>query len=118
MKKKLSPVWFGSVLIFIVQLTCTMGNLPAQYECEMEGGIWHTPILEEPGWCEKKSQPENEDAAPAETMPNEPPINPPIEEKEAYVSPIPPLRRNVMPRSIEPGCDEIVECIRMKGGVS
>lgn len=62
MKHKPNPGWIGVILAWFVQLACNLGNLPAQYQCEMEGGIWHPPILEEQGWCEEKPASEGENS--------------------------------------------------------
>lgn len=63
MKNKLSPGWVGVILAWLVQLACNMGNLPAQYQCEMEGGVWHPPVLEEGAWCEENPGSESESSS-------------------------------------------------------
>lgn len=87
MKKRSNSGWIGVILILLVQLACNMGNLPAQYQCEMEGGIWHSPVLEEQGWCEEQPLNENEAQNPAGDEPHAPQENPPPEETEEYIPP-------------------------------
>lgn len=96
MKNKPGTMWIGVILICLVQLACSIGNLPAQFLCEMEGGKWERPDLDKPGWCVEKAAPapgpvnENEPENGVGERSTEPPIDPQgMQPTEKYLTPTP-----------------------------